>query len=261
MPSELEYYRNAVRRLTSTPLVLLCILILALTCGAQFGGTSAATSSGAGGHAATGAMLSATGAVRPFTGTVAPVTGPVRPPSAGLNLATGVPDSRVSFHGTNPTAGEHRRHHDHGTGAKPVAYGYAVPYAYPVDVGAPEEDSDPDDDANYQGGPTVFDRRGSGEDSYVPPVDPVPTPHAASTDEAGVAIPSPEQPRQPTVLIFKDGHQLELGNYAIIGAFLFDLTPGHARRIALADLDLEATRKQNDDRGISFQLPPPPQAN
>jgi hypothetical protein len=42
---------------------------------------------------------------------------------------------------------------------------------------------------------------------------------------------------------------------------LFDLTPGHARRVALADLDLEATRKQNDDRGVTFQLPQPPQAN
>ena len=29
----------------------------------------------------------------------------------------------------------------------------------------------------------------------------------------------------------------------------------------LADLDLEATRQQNDDRGITFQLPPPAQAN
>lgn len=259
MPSELEYYRSAVRRLTSTPLVLLCILILPLTCGAQFGSTAAST--GTGGHAATGAMPSATGAVRAFTGAVAPPTGPVRPPSGGPNFTTGIPDSRVSFHATNPTAGEHRRHHDHGRGATHVAYGYAVPYAYPVDAGTPDEDSDTDDDANYQGGPTVFDRRGSGEESYVPPVDPIPTPHSASTDDADAAAASPEQPRQPTLLIFKDGHQLELGNYAIIGAFLFDLTPGHARRIALADLDLEATRKQNDDRGISFQLPPPPQAN
>jgi hypothetical protein len=259
MPSKLEYYRSAVRRLTSTPLVLLCILILPLTCGAQFGSTAASTSSGAGGHAATGATPSATGVVHSFTGAVAPPTGPVRPPSGGLNFTTGIPDSRVGFHAATPTPGEHRHHRDHGKGAPHVAYGYAVPYAYPIDAGAPEEDSDPDDDANYQGGPTVFDRRGTGEDSYVPPVDPVPTPHSAGETDPSAA--SPEQPRQPTVLIFKDGHQLELGNYAIIGAFLFDLTPSHVRRIALADLDLEATQKHNDDRGISFQLPPPPQAN
>jgi hypothetical protein len=255
MPSKLEYYRNAVRRLTSAPLVLVFALSLPPICAAQFGSTSASTSSGAGVHAATGAVPSATGAVVPFTGAVAPATVPVRPPTGAPNFATGIPDSRVTFHGTNPTAGEHRRHHD-GSGkvAPPVAYGYAIPYGYSFDNDTPEENSDTDDDANYQGGPTVFDRRGSGEDSYIPPVDPVPTPHA---DQLAEDIP----PQPPTLAVFKDGHTLELGNYAIIGATLFDLTPGHARKIALVDLDLEATRKQNDDRGISFQLPPPPQAN
>jgi len=164
---------------------------------------------------------------------------------------------------TAPTSGDGQHHH-YVRYTPPAVYVVAVPYA--VDIGA-TDDADANDatqngddsDANYQGGPTVFDRRGSGEDSYVPPVDPVPTPHSA--DDADAATASPEPPREPTLLIFKDGHQLELGNYAIIGAILFDLTPGHARRIALTDLDLDATRKHNDDRGISFQLPPPPQAN
>lgn len=153
------------------------------------------------------------------------------------------------------------QHHHYVQYAAPALYVVAVPYA--IDISATDEadTADPnadDSDANYQGGPTVFDRRGSGEDSYVPPVDPVPTPHAADDADASAF---PEPPQQPTLLIFKDGHQLELGNYAIIGAILFDLTPGHARRIPLADLDLEATRKQNDDHGITFQLPPRPQAN
>ena len=67
--------------------------------------------------------------------------------------------------------------------------------------------------------------------------------------------------RNRPLLVFKDGRKLEVGNYAIVGATLFDLTPGHTRKIALADLDLEATRQQNDDRGVAFQLPPPAQAN
>jgi|SRR5208282_1940790 len=162
---------------------------------------------------------------------------------------------------TAPSSGDGQHHH-YVPYTPPALYVVAVPYA--IDIGA-TDDADAaspaadDSDANYQGGPTVFDRRGSGEDSYVPPVDPVPTPHAR--EDADASASSPDPPQQPTLLIFKDGHTLELGNYAIIGAILFDLTPGHARRIALADLDLEATRKQNDDRGISFQLPPPPQAN
>ena len=64
-----------------------------------------------------------------------------------------------------------------------------------------------------------------------------------------------------TVLVFRDQHQNEIQNYAIVGQTLFDLTPGHSRKVALADLDLEATQKQNDDRGVSFQIPPASQAN
>lgn len=254
MPSKPEYYRNAVQRLTSAPLALLCMVTLPAICAAQFGSSSASASSGTGGHFATGSVPSATGAVNPFTGTVAPATGSVRPPTGGPNFSAGVPDSRVTFHGTNSIAIEHH-HHDHSGKVDPaVAYGYAVPYAYPIDAGTDEDNSDADDDTNYQGGPTVFDRRGSGARSYVPPVETVPTPHASQLAEDTA-------PQPPTLVVFKDGHTLELGNYAIIGTNLFDLTPGHARKIALADLDLEATRKQNEDRGVSFQLPPPPQAN
>ena len=66
-------------------------------------------------------------------------------------------------------------------------------------------------------------------------------------------IPVADQPQ--TLLVFKDGHQVEVVNYAIIGSTLYDLTEGHRRKIALSELDLNATAKQNDDRGIDFQLP------
>ena len=141
---------------------------------------------------------------------------------------------------------------------------YAVPVPYAVDIAETDDYADPnadadDNDPNYQGGPTVFDRRGSGEDSYVPPVADVPQPHAAQPDDDVAAAPEPQQ--DPTILIFKDGHKLQVGNFAIVGATLFDLTPGHARRIALADLDLAATCKLNDDRGVIFLLPTAMQAN
>jgi hypothetical protein len=41
-----------------------------------------------------------------------------------------------------------------------------------------------------------------------------------------------------------------------VGNTLYDLTPGHRRKIALAELDLNATARENDGRGIDFQLPP-----
>ncbi len=74
-------------------------------------------------------------------------------------------------------------------------------------------------------------------------------------------LPIPILLKHRRLLVFKDGHKLEVGNYAIVGPTLFDLTPGHPRRVAFADLDLEATRQQNDDRGVTFQLPPSAQAN
>jgi hypothetical protein len=52
-----------------------------------------------------------------------------------------------------------------------------------------------------------------------------------------------------------------VNNYAIVSQTLYDLTSGHPRKIALADLDLPATEKQNDDHGVTFQLPPSAQAN
>jgi hypothetical protein len=130
---------------------------------------------------------------------------------------------------------------------------YAVPVPYAVDVSDADTPGD-DDDAEYQGGPTVFDRRGSGPDSYVPP-------SSTGSEETAEADPDPEPPQPPTTLVFKDGHQLEVNNYAIVSQTLYDLTPGHPRKIALADLDLPATQKQNDDHGVVFQLPPSAQAN
>jgi hypothetical protein len=58
-----------------------------------------------------------------------------------------------------------------------------------------------------------------------------------------------------TVLIFRDGHRSEILNYAVVGDTLFDLGADRTHRILLADLDLPATRKANDDRGVDFQVP------
>jgi hypothetical protein len=141
-------------------------------------------------------------------------------------------------------------------------YLYAVPYPYPLDL---SDNGPSDDDPDYQGGPTVFDRRGSGPASYIPPVSTSPDQDQAPNESQGEATadsnPGPELPQIPTVLVFKDGHQIEIENYAIVNQTLYDLTPGHPRKIALSDLDLQATEKQNDDRGITFELPSSSQAN
>lgn len=149
---------------------------------------------------------------------------------------------------------QHRRHGFQGESFVPWIYAVPMPYA---DDNGSTDDPQSGDDSEYQGGPTIFDRRGSGADSYIPPVRDVPAAHqsqAAPENPAGDQSAAP--PQESTVLVFKDGRQLEVGNYAIVGSTLFDLTPGHSRKVALADLNLDATRQQNDDRGVIFRLPP-----
>lgn len=58
-----------------------------------------------------------------------------------------------------------------------------------------------------------------------------------------------------TTLIFLDGRQQTIGNYAIVGPILWVLDEQHARKISLAQLDIPATRKANEDRGVDFSLP------
>lgn len=64
-----------------------------------------------------------------------------------------------------------------------------------------------------------------------------------------------EQPQQPTLLVFRDQHKREIQNYAIVDHTLWNLTPQRAEKIPLSELDLDATAKANEERGIEFQLP------
>jgi hypothetical protein len=73
--------------------------------------------------------------------------------------------------------------------------------------------------------------------------------------------PRPEPPAPSTVLIFRDGHQAEVHNYAVAGQTLWIFSEERARKVPLADLDLDATRNANEERGVEFavQAKPPSQ--
>jgi hypothetical protein len=58
-----------------------------------------------------------------------------------------------------------------------------------------------------------------------------------------------------TALVFRDQHVEEVRNYAIAGGTLWVLNEQAAKKIPLAQLDLAATVKMNDDRGVDFQVP------
>lgn len=62
-------------------------------------------------------------------------------------------------------------------------------------------------------------------------------------------------PGPATALVFRDQHVEEVRNYAIAGGTLWVLNEQAAKKIPLAQLDLPATVKMNDERGVDFQVP------
>lgn len=139
-------------------------------------------------------------------------------------------------------------------------YGYSVPYYYVY----------PADDSGYYGdggggGPYLYSGPPQGG---APPadqtlhiiVDSAPQ-KLAPRDE--IADAQPERPAPtipdakpgvPTTLVFRDGHHQEVTNYAIMGQTLY-VFDSRTKKIALADLDVPATVKANDDQGVEFQVP------
>ena len=59
----------------------------------------------------------------------------------------------------------------------------------------------------------------------------------------------------PTVLVFRDKHTQEVQNYAIVGGTLWIFSEQRATKLPLSWLDIEATSKANEDRGVDFQVP------
>jgi hypothetical protein len=58
-----------------------------------------------------------------------------------------------------------------------------------------------------------------------------------------------------TVLVFRDQRKQEVRNYAIVGQTLWNFAPQHTEKISLGNLDLAATTKANDERGVDFRVP------
>jgi hypothetical protein len=80
----------------------------------------------------------------------------------------------------------------------------------------------------------------------------------ASREQARQAASQPPPPvaeNIPTILIFHDGRRSEVRNYAIVGQTLWALTEQRSHKIPISDLDIEATKKANADRGVEIRLP------
>jgi hypothetical protein len=135
------------------------------------------------------------------------------------------------------TAGHNRRHRhgDRGDFAVGIVEPVYVPYA-PDDNA--DDSAETDADASHSPAPLPPGKR---------------PPHRLTAPDANPEDSVTVQPS--TVLVFKDGHHSDVINYAIVGDTLFEFAEGRTRKIRLAELDLPATQKANDDRGVDFQIP------
>lgn len=144
-------------------------------------------------------------------------------------------------------------------------WSYAVPYYYPAD------NSIYGYDYVGNGGPDLYSGPPPGPNDPIlhviveqPPANPYGPPPDRESYAAPAAPPAPSaaapaevKPGEPTLLVFRNGHKQEVTNYAIMGETLYVFDQGR-KKIALADLDIPATVKANDDRGMEFRVPPSP---
>jgi hypothetical protein len=199
------------------------------------------------------------------------VTSPTTPPITSDQIRfRGNQHFRVHFGGPHP-----RQHK-----FVPVPVFYPV-YDYPADYAAPPVDQAPpaeadssnssapapgedalrqaynqgahdaivDQQSDPRYGSHYLDYREKRQSAAAQP-DPKPAPAASNEPKKEERDDSPA-----TVFIFKDGHKFETHSYAIVGQTLFDFSSKPLKKLQIADLDVDATRKANDDLGIALTLP------
>jgi len=215
-----------------------------------------------------GMVVSATG----MASGRAPGARPAATPAAAAPPTTRVNTSRPTFIAIDPERErfEHRRHHP--------PHDVFQPFYYPVYTNPP---SDEDYYRNYTSftdqqqpveqvaepeapAPTIFENRPGYQPPPVRAYQPTSAPSQVTGDQTNAAgLPSDGSqrasavdPQPTTILVFRDGHQLEIGNYAIVGDTLYNMAgTNETHKILLADLDLDKTIKVNQARGYDFRLP------
>jgi hypothetical protein len=176
-------------------------------------------------------------------------------------------------HGARPY--HHRRYY----GYYPYAYGYpyyAYPYAYVgdysvYDSGVYGSYYSNDDNNSYQQqqlnaeigslNEQIEDLREQNDSlrDYVTSGNPEPAaqpgPDRSIPQSLQRPMTSAAPPAPATLLVFRDGHRVEVGNYAIVGKTLWALSENRSQKYPLADIDLEKTQTENEKRGVEFTAP------
>lgn len=179
------------------------------------------------------------------------------------------PKTDSNSHNNNPP----RYHYNGGFAYYPYYYGAYNSYAPSVPLSNPLLTGQTATDRLIANGGT-FTRVDSAP-GEVPPQNDPPTPSArtASADDypttgVGSALPttfagdasripemnSPAVDENPAILVFADGHTMEVRNYAVFAGSVIVLG-GERRRIPMNLLDLKATMAANDEAGYTFRIP------
>lgn len=160
------------------------------------------------------------------------------------------------------------RGHRHSFARSPHFYGYGAPYFYAEDFGPYEAEYIRPEPAP-QPAPVIQEKP-----------EPLPEPvllelhgsqwvkvtnfgEASQQALKPSARVQPPKEMSPAVLIYLDGHSEELSSYSIIGRSIYTKSDYYSsgswtRTIQIADLDIPATLKQNQQRGVKFDLPSGP---
>lgn len=180
---------------------------------------------------------------------------------SGVSYRSGRTDSDHRGTGTDS---HHRRSYHHERFRGRYSYGNYYPYygwyGYPYylsDYGESryqnqnEDDSAEEDSARYYPAPP----RENGDGGLHRDVETL----SGKIDRLQADLEARNRPKPvqevATALVFRDQHVLEVRNYAISGGTLWVLNDQASKKIPLAQLDLDATVKMNDDRGVDFQVP------
>jgi hypothetical protein len=148
-----------------------------------------------------------------------------------------------------------RRIYRRGSYGYPWAYGYAGAYSpYPGFYGDYEYPSADTTYPGYNPSASYVDPNGQYQqqdqiDRLENEVEQLREDRARSNSAAN------SQPQPATVVVFQDKHTEEVRNYAIVGETLWIFTEERSRKVPLSDLDVPATQKANEDRGVDFRLP------
>ncbi|MGA9040667.1 MAG: hypothetical protein WB421_09050 [Terriglobales bacterium] len=174
--------------------------------------------------------------------------------SGGGHFAGSLRPSYRSPYYSSRNRSYHRRYYN---SYAPHYYGYAGGlYAYPwyygdYGFGYPETDPDP----QYDYSRAYDSQSGEMEQGKIDRLEDEVAQLRQERNSAGSASPTKTEIRASTLLVFRDQHTQDVQNYAIVGETLWVFDAQKASKIPVDDLDIPATTKANDDRGVDFRLP------